>query len=72
MSIQKSSKLDNDDSLMYYSAYSQLIRKQLYNKTYSLGHKPVSYDYPTEFTIDLLLNIIDQENKKLKNLKMHF
>lgn len=50
----------NNKSLMYYPQYSYYIFNYLYNKTYSLGHSPLSKEYSSKFTIDLL-NIINDE-----------
>ncbi|MEE9406596.1 MAG: hypothetical protein V3V28_00840 [Polaribacter sp.] len=47
----------NKDSLMYYSAYSQYVKNYLYNITYSLGYKPMTNEYSTNFTNDLLKTI---------------
>ena len=47
----------NNDSLMYYPPYSTYVRNFLYNTTYSLGHKPMTNEYSSDFTIDLLKTI---------------
>jgi len=47
----------NNDSLMYYPPYSRYVRNFLYNTTYALGHKPMTYEYSSDFTIDLLNTI---------------
>ena len=47
----------NSDSLMYYPPYSQYVRNFLYNATYSLGHKPMTNEYSSDFTVDLLKTI---------------
>jgi hypothetical protein len=47
----------NNNELMYYPQYSQYIRNYLYNTTYSLGHKPMTDEYSSNFTIDLLKTI---------------
>ena len=49
----------NKDSLMYYYPYSKYISNYLYNSTYALGHKPMTSEYSSRFTIDLL-NTINQ------------
>ena len=56
------------DSLMYYYPYSNYIRNYLYNLTYSLGHPPMTKEYSSKFTIDLL-NTIDKkiESEESKN-----
>ncbi|QNM86685.1 hypothetical protein H9W90_06085 [Polaribacter pectinis] len=48
----------NKDSLMYYGPYSKYVKNFLYNTTYALGHKPMTNEYSTSFTNDLL-NTID-------------
>lgn len=52
----------NKDSLMYYYPYTRYIRNYLYNKTYALGHPPMTNEYSSKFTVDLL-NTIDQNIK---------
>ena len=47
----------NNDSLMYYPPYSKYVRNFLYNTTYSLGHKPMTNEYSSDFTVDLLKTI---------------
>ncbi|ARV14608.1 TlpA family protein disulfide reductase [Polaribacter sp. SA4-12] len=47
----------SNDSLMYYPPYSIYVRNFLYNTTYSLGHKPMTNEYSSDFTIDLLKTI---------------
>ena len=47
----------NNDSLMYYQPYSKYVRNFLYNSTYSLGHKPMTNEYSSDFTVDLLKTI---------------
>ncbi|MCL7764927.1 hypothetical protein MPF19_16005 [Polaribacter sp. Z014] len=47
----------NNDSLMYYQPYSKYVRNFLYNITYSLGHKPMTNEYSSSFTVDLLKTI---------------
>jgi hypothetical protein len=47
----------SNDSLMYYPPYSKYVRNFLYNTTYSLGHKPMTNEYSSDFTIDLLKTI---------------
>ena len=59
--------IDND-SLLYYPPYSKYVRNFLYNTTYSLGHKPMSNEYSSDFTIDLLKTIDHSiTSKKSKN-----
>ncbi|WP_282073457.1 hypothetical protein [Polaribacter atrinae] len=53
----RSSVSVNNDSLMYYQPYSKYIRNFLYNSTYSLGHKPMTNEYSSAFTVDLLKTI---------------
>lgn len=48
----------NKDSLMYYVPYSKYVKNFLYNITYSLGYKPMTNEYSSNFTNDLL-NTID-------------
>ena len=58
----------NKDSLMYYYPYSKFIRSYLYNTTYSLGHKPMTKSYSSDFTVDLLKTINSKiESSKTKN-----
>lgn len=58
----------NKDSLMYYTPYTQYIRNYLYNTTYSLGHKPMTHEYSSEFTVDLLKTINSKiSSEKSKN-----
>ena len=47
----------SNDSLMYYPPYSKYVRNFLYNTTYTLGHKPMTNEYSSDFTIDLLKTI---------------
>ena len=47
----------NNHPLMYYPPYAQYVRNFLYNKTYSLGHKPMTNGYSSGFTVDLLKTI---------------
>ncbi|WP_343329476.1 hypothetical protein [Polaribacter staleyi] len=47
----------NNDSLMYYPPYSLYVRNFLYNTTYALGHKPMTDEYSSDFTVDLLKTI---------------
>jgi hypothetical protein len=60
----------NNDSLMYYPPYSRYIRNFLYNTTYSLGHKPMTSEYSSDFTVDLLKTI--DGNIKSKDSKNAF
>ena len=56
------------DSLMYYPPYTQYVRNYLYNSTYSLGHKPMTNEYSSDFTKDLLKTIDKKiSSKKSKN-----
>ena len=58
----------NKDSLMYYPPYSQYVRNFLYNTTYSLGHKPMTSEYSSDFTVDLLKTIDNKiKSKDSKN-----
>ena len=62
----------NDESLMYYSPYTNYINKYLYNITYAKGHKPMQQKFSSEFTVDLLKTIddnIDSEISKNAFLK---
>ncbi|MCI2228342.1 hypothetical protein MC378_04115 [Polaribacter sp. MSW13] len=54
----------NNDSLMYYYPYSKFIRSYLYNLTYSLGHLPMTNEYSSDFTVDLLKTIDKKINAK--------
>lgn len=54
----------NNDSLMYYPPYSQYVRNFLYNKTYALGHQPMTKEYSSDFTVDLLKTIDKNINSK--------
>jgi len=64
---RKAITIDND-SLLYYPPYSKYVRNFLYNTTYSLGHKPMSKEYSSDFTIDLLKTIDHSiTSKKSKN-----
>ena len=64
---RKITPIDND-SLLYYPPYSKYVRNFLYNTTYSLGHKPMSNEYSSDFTIDLLKTIDHSiTSKKSKN-----
>lgn len=54
----------SNDSLMYYPAYSRYVRNFLYNTTYSLGHKPMTNEYSSDFTVDLLKTIDKNINSK--------
>ncbi|WP_299061090.1 hypothetical protein [uncultured Polaribacter sp.] len=58
----------NNDALMYYPPYSQYVRNFLYNTTYALGHQPMTNEYSSDFTVDLL-NTIDKniKSKESKN-----
>lgn len=62
----------NNDSLMYYPPYTQYVKNFLYNTTYSIGHKPMTNEYSSDFTVDLLKTIdnniksIDSKNAFLK------
>ncbi|MDC0177331.1 hypothetical protein OAJ14_04185 [Polaribacter sp.] len=47
----------NNHPLMYYPPYAQYARNFLYNKTYSLGYKPMTDGYSSGFTVDLLKTI---------------
>lgn len=47
----------NNDALMYYPPYSKYVRNFLYNTTYSIGHKPMTNEYSSDFTVDLLKTI---------------
>ena len=47
----------SNDSLMYYPPYSIYVRNFLYNTTYTIGHKPMTNEYSSDFTIDLLKTI---------------
>jgi hypothetical protein len=60
----------NNDSLMYYPPYSTYVRNFLYNTTYALGHKPMTNEYSSDFTIDLLKTI--DKNIKSKASKNAF
>ncbi|MCL7753143.1 hypothetical protein [Polaribacter sp. Z022] len=60
----------NNDTLMYYPPFSQYVRNFLYNTTYSLGHKPMTSEYSSNFTVDLLKTI--DENIKSKDSKNAF
>ncbi|KGL63186.1 TlpA family protein disulfide reductase [Polaribacter sp. Hel1_85] len=60
----------NNDSLMYYPPFSQYVRNFLYNTTYSLGHKPMTDEYSSDFTVDLLKTI--DKNIKSKESKNAF
>ena len=42
---------------MYYPPYSLYVRNFLYNTTYALGHKPMTDEYSSDFTVDLLKTI---------------
>ena len=58
----------NNDSLMYYPPYSQFVINYLYNKTYIKGHKPMTYEYSSSFTEDLLKTINENiTSTKTKN-----
>lgn len=62
----------NNDSLMYYAPYTTYVRNYLYNVTYSLGHKPMTNEYSSNFTVDLLKTIdtkISSEKSKNAFLK---
>lgn len=60
----------SNDSLMYYPPYSKYVRNFLYNTTYTLGHKPMTNEYSSDFTIDLLKTI--DKNIKSKASKNAF
>ena len=47
----------NNDSLMYFPPHLKYVGNYLYNITYELGHSPRKYEYTSDFTVDLLMNI---------------
>jgi hypothetical protein len=54
----------NKDSLMYYYPYSKYVKNYLYNTTYSLGYKPMTNTYSSNFTEDLLTTINTKINAR--------
>jgi len=58
--------LDNE-SLVYYSVYSNFLTNYLYNKTYASGFTPKTKDYSARFTKKLLE--ITNENIKVESTK---
>lgn len=58
----------NNDTLMFFPPHSKYVGNYLYNITYALGHTPTNNEYPSDFTVDLLMNIDKNlTSKEFKN-----